>query len=221
LVFGNRALLARYRLAPPPADAGTVSWLAETGPAPRLLGAFRFADQLRPEAASAVRRLRAAGFKLALLSGDSQAATSAVAAAVGIEDARGVLLPAEKAAAIAALQAAGPVAMVGDGLNDAPALAAADLGIAMGSGTDVAIQAAAITLMRNDPRLVADAIDIARRTRRVIWQGLFWAFAYNAVALPLAACGRLTPTIAAAAMAASSLCVVLNALRLRRWRPES
>jgi Cu+-exporting ATPase len=220
LVFGNRALLAQFHFVPPPGDAGTVSWLAQPG-APGLLGAFRFSDRIRPESALAVTRLLRAGFSLAVLSGDSVAATRAVGAEVGIADARGGLLPSDKAAAIVAMRAQGPVAMVGDGLNDAPALAAADIGIAMGSGTDVAIETAGITLMRSDPRLVADAIDIARRTRRVIWEGLFWAFAYNAIALPLAAAGELTPTIAAAAMAASSLCVVFNALRLRAWKPRS
>jgi Cu+-exporting ATPase len=220
LVFGNRALLAQYHLTAPAGDAGTVSWLAETGPEPRLLGAFRFSDRVRPEAAAAIARLQQAGFKVAMLSGDSQAETTTVATALGITEARGALLPEQKAAAIAAMRRHAPVAMVGDGLNDAPALAAADLSIAMGSGTDVAIQASSITLMRNDPRLVADAIDIARRTRVVIWQGLFWAFAYNTVALPLAAAGKLTPVIAAGAMAASSLCVVFNALRLRGWKPR-
>jgi Cu+-exporting ATPase len=167
-----------------------------------------------------VARLRAAGFQIVMLSGDSQAETGKVGAELGIEDARGGLLPAQKAAAIASLRAQAPVAMIGDGLNDAPALAAADLGIAMGGGTDVAVQAASMTLMRNDPRLVADAIEIARRTRTVIWQGLFLAFVYNVIALPVAAAGRLTPAIAAGAMAASSLCVVLNALRLRGWKPR-
>jgi Cu+-exporting ATPase len=219
LVFGNRALMADYGLAPAPAD-GTISWLAALNSGPLLLGAFAFTDPPRPESADAILRLRRMGLAVAMLSGDSASAAGAMAATLGITDVRAALLPEGKATALAELRANGPVAMVGDGINDAPALAAADLGIAMGGGTDVAMQAAGMTLMRDDPRLVAAAIDISRRTRATVRQGLFWAFIYNAVGLPLAAAGLLSPGFAGAAMAASSVCVVANAARLRRWRAE-
>ncbi len=144
------------------------------------------------------------------------------AASLGIDDVRAEILPEEKEEAVSALRRSGRVvAMVGDGLNDAPALAAADLGIAMATGSDVAMHTAGITLMRGDPALVADALDISRRTVAKIRQGLFWAFIYNVIGIPLAASGHLSPVIAGAAMAFSSVSVVSNALLLRSWRPRS
>jgi Cu+-exporting ATPase len=200
------------------ASGHTVSWLAETGAAPRLLGLLAFADPLRPGSAAAIANLRRLGLRTVMLTGDNRGATEAVAQALGIDEVRAEVLPADKADTVRALRGDGRVAMVGDGINDAPALAAADVGIAMGSGTDVAMQAAGITLMRPDPRLVADAIDVSRRTYRKIRQNLFWAFVYNLVGIPLAAAGLLSPVIAGTAMAFSSVSVVGNTLLLRRWR---
>ena len=163
-----------------------------------------------------------AGVRTVLLTGDNPGSAQAVARAVGIDEVRAQVLPADKAAVVQALRAPGRcVAMVGDGINDAPALAAADVGIAMSTGTDVAMETAGITLMRADPRLVADAIDISRRTVAKIRQNLFWAFVYNVLGIPLAALGLLSPVIAGAAMALSSVSVVGNALLLRRWKPAA
>lgn len=165
------------------------------------------------------------GVKAALVTGDNAGSAHAVARALGIAPERvfAQTLPGDKAQVVARLKASanGVVAMAGDGINDAPALAAADIGIAMASGTDVAIEAAGITLMRGDPALVADAIDISRRTYRKIRQNLFWAFVYNLIGIPLAALGMLDPMYAGAAMAFSSVSVVTNALLLRTWRARS
>ena len=156
-----------------------------------------------------------------MLTGDTPGGAKAVAAAVGISDFRAEVLPADKARVIAELKQAGHnVAMVGDGINDAPALATADVGIAMSTGTDVAMHTAGITLMYGDPTLVADAIDISKKTYRKIRQNLGWAFIYNIVGIPLAAFGYLNPVIAGAAMALSSVSVVSNALLLRSWKPK-
>ncbi|MEX8519527.1 MAG: heavy metal translocating P-type ATPase [Leptothrix sp. (in: b-proteobacteria)] len=202
----------------------TVSWLAEgggNGATPRLLGLLAFGDEIKPGARQAIERLHALGIRTLLVSGDHHGAANAVAQALGIDEVRAEVLPQDKAAVITELKARGQrVAMVGDGLNDAPALAAADVGIAMGSGTDVAMQAAGITLMHSDPRRVADAIEISRRTSAKIRQNLFWAFVYNVVGIPLAAFGLLSPVVAGAAMAASSVSVISNALLLARWRPK-
>ena len=157
-----------------------------------------------------------------MLSGDNKGAATAVAQQLGITDVRAEVLPADKARIIGELKTKyGPVAMVGDGINDAPALAAADVGIAMATGTDIAMHTASITLMRGDVMLVADAIEISRRTYAKIKQNLFWAFAYNVVGIPAAALGFLNPMIAGAAMALSSVSVVSNALLLRRWKPHN
>jgi Cu+-exporting ATPase len=197
----------------------TVSWLVEAGPGARALALLAFGDALKPQAAAAVARLRALGIVPVLVTGDSRGAALAAGRLAGIDDVRAEVLPEDKAAVVAQLRAAhGRVAMVGDGINDAPALAAADIGIAMGTGTDVAMHTAGITLMRGDPSLVADALDISRRTHAKIRQNLFWAFVYNVVGVPLAALGMLSPVIAGAAMALSSVSVVSNALLLARWK---
>ena len=197
----------------------TVSWLAETGSSPRLLGLLAFGDAVKASAREAIASLSALGVKVAMVSGDNRGAAAAVARELGIDDVRAEVLPADKAQVVADLRAGGMVvAMVGDGINDAPALAAADVGFSMSTGTEVAMHAAGVTLMRGDPRLVADAIEISRRTWSKIRQGLFWAFAYNVVGIPLAAFGLLNPMLAGAAMAFSSVSVVANALTLRRWK---
>lgn len=180
-----------------------------------------FADEPKPGAPQALARLRAQGLRVVMLSGDNRSAAQAMGARLGLapDEIVAEVLPGDKAAHIAALRAGGRVvAMVGDGINDAPALAAADVGIAMGTGTDVAMHAAGITLMRSDVALVADAIGISRRTVAKIRQNLFWAFAYNVAGIPLAALGYLSPVVAGAAMALSSVSVMGNALLLRRWR---
>jgi Cu+-exporting ATPase len=199
----------------------TVSWLADLGGAPRVLAMLAIGDELKPEAREAIARLAMRGVDAVMLTGDSQAAAQAVADRAGIGGVRAGVLPGEKAGIVQELHRAhGVVAMVGDGMNDAPALAAADIGFAMGSGTDAAMHAAGVTLMRGDPRLVAAAIDISRRTYAKIRQNLFWAFFYNVVGIPLAAFGLLSPVVAGAAMAFSSVSVVTNALLLKRWKPE-
>ncbi|CDG84199.1 heavy metal translocating P-type ATPase [Janthinobacterium agaricidamnosum] len=197
----------------------TISWLASSGAAPQLLGLFAFSDQIKPSAPAAIAHLRSLGIRTVLLTGDNQGSADAVGAALGIDTVVAKMLPADKTSSIEAYRQAGQkVAMVGDGINDAPALAAADVGIAMSTGTDVAMHAAGITLMRGDPALVADAIDISRRTYGKIRQNLFWAFIYNLVGIPLAAFGLLNPMVAGAAMAFSSVSVISNALLLRRWK---
>ncbi|NOG72595.1 heavy metal translocating P-type ATPase [Roseicella sp. DB1501] len=200
----------------------SLAWLVESAPAPRVLALLAFEDAPKPGAAAAIAGLRTLGLRSAMLSGDSRAAAGAVAARLGLDDVAAEVLPEGKAARIADWQRAGErVAMVGDGVNDAPALAAAELGIAMGTGTDVAIQAAGITLLRGDPALVPAAIEVTRRTLRKIRQNLAWAFGYNLLGLPLAAAGLLSPVVAGAAMALSSVSVLANALLLARWRPAA
>jgi Cu+-exporting ATPase len=199
----------------------SVSWLAERAAdgSLKLRGLLAFGDSLKPSAARAIEALHAAGVQTVMLTGDNRGSAAAVAQQLGIGRVEAEVLPEHKAGAVAALRQRGAVvAMVGDGLNDAPALAAADVGIAMATGTEVAMQAAGITLMRGDPALVADAIVISRRTYAKIRQNLFWAFAYNVIGIPLAAFGLLNPMLAGAAMAFSSVSVVGNALLLRRWK---
>jgi len=227
LRLGSPRLLLESGAAPEPelvaaaeeesAKGRTLAWLVE---GPRVLALFAFEDAVKKHAAAAVADLKSMGLRVAVLSGDSPAAAGALGARLGLAEIEAGLLPADKSSRIAAWQVAGErVAMVGDGVNDAPALAAADLGIAMGTGTDAAMAAAGVTLLRGDPAMVPQALELMRRTRSKIRQNLFWAFAYNAAGLPLAALGGLSPALAGAAMAASSVSVLGNALLLARWRP--
>jgi Cu+-exporting ATPase len=203
-------------------EGATLSALVErTTEGLTLRALMAFADEPKPGAREALAALRERGLRVVMISGDNRAAAVAMAARLGLAEAdvRAEVLPGDKAAQVTALKEGGHVvAMVGDGVNDAPALAAADVGIAMGSGTDVAMHAAGITLMRGDVRLVAGALDLSRRTVRKIRQNLFWAFIYNVAGVPLAALGFLTPVVAGAAMALSSVSVTTNALLLKRWR---
>ena len=202
----------------------TVSVLmnAESPTSPITLLAF--GDELKPNAKAAITALHQLGIRTVMLSGDNQASAARVAQSIGMDEVYGQIMPGNKAEIIRHLQMPGDhakrhwVAMVGDGVNDAPALASADVGMAMSTGTDVAMQAAGITLMRGDPSLVADAIDISKRTWNKIRQNLFWAFIFNATGIPLAALGYLSPMLAGSAMALSSFCVLSNALLLKRWR---
>ena len=202
------------------ADGRTLSWLIEQAPEPKVIGMFAFGDTLKPGTDQAIRELNARGITSHLLTGDNRGSAQVVAKALGIQDVHAEVLPADKAATVNQLKSNHVVAMVGDGINDAPALAAADVGIAMGGGTDVAMHAAGITLMRGDPRLVPAALDISRRTYAKIRQNLFWAFVYNLIGIPLAAFGYLNPVLAGAAMALSSVSVVGNALLLKTWKPR-
>lgn len=198
----------------------TISWLMRADAPRALLALIAFGDTVKPGARDAIAALSARGVASALVTGDNRGSAAAVATSLGIGEVHAQVLPDDKARVVTELKRThgGIVAMVGDGINDAPALAAADVGIAMATGTDVAMHTAGITLMRGDPALVADAIDISRRTYRKIQQNLFWAFVYNLVGVPLAALGWLNPVIAGAAMAFSSVSVVTNALLLRRWK---
>ncbi|MBD8151124.1 copper-translocating P-type ATPase [Pseudomonas fluorescens] len=229
LALGNLRLLEETGLGAGPlsqrateweAEGRTLSWLIEQGAHPRVLGLFAFGDTLKPGALQAVQQLKAQHISSHLLTGDNRGSARVVAEALGIDDVYAEVLPADKAATVTALKKTGVVAMVGDGINDAPALAAADIGIAMGGGTDVAMHAAGITLMRGDPRLVPAALEISRKTYAKIRQNLFWAFVYNLIGIPLAAFGLLNPVLAGAAMALSSVSVVSNALLLKTWKPK-
>lgn len=230
LALGNQRLLTENGLQPGEltsqaevweAQGRTLSWLIETSEQPRILGLFAFGDSLKPGAAEAIAALDARHIRSHLITGDNRGSARVVAEALKIDSVHAEVLPADKAATVTQLRKDGAVvAMVGDGINDAPALAAADVGIAMGGGTDVAMHAAGITLMRGDPRLVPAALEISRYTYRKIQQNLFWAFIYNLVGIPLAAFGFLSPVVAGAAMALSSVSVVSNALLLKRWKPD-
>lgn len=200
------------------AEGRTVSWLAAGEPA-QLLGLLAFGDAVKPTARAAIAALHAVGLRTLMITGDNAGSAQATATLLGIDEVIAEVLPADKSAMIERLRRDGQrVAMVGDGVNDAPALATADIGIAMATGSDVAMHSAGITLMRGDPMLVAQALDISRRTYAKIRQNLFWALIYNVIGIPLAAAGLLNPVIAGAAMALSSVSVVSNALLLRRWR---
>ena len=201
----------------------TLSWLAiDDAGQPRLVALMAFADTIKPEAPETIRQLDRLGIDSWLISGDSQAAAGAVGRELGIDRVEAQVLPEDKARHVQALRDQGRVvAMIGDGINDAPALSAADVGMAMATGTDVAMHSAGITLMRGDPLLVPAALDISRHTWHKIRQNLFWAFVYNSLGIPLAAVGLLNPMLAGAMMAASSVSVVANALLLKRWKPEA
>ncbi|ROO39500.1 MULTISPECIES: heavy metal translocating P-type ATPase [unclassified Pseudomonas] len=228
LALGNRRLLDELGLAPGSlaesaqaweTEGRTLSWLVEQNATPRVLGLFAFGDTLKPGALAAVQALDARHITSHLLTGDNRGSARAVSEALGIANVHAEVLPGDKSAIVVELKKNAVVAMVGDGINDAPALAAADIGIAMGGGTDVAMHAAGITLMRGDPRLVPAALDISRKTYAKIRQNLFWAFVYNLIGIPLAAFGLLNPVLAGAAMALSSVSVVSNALLLKFWTP--
>jgi len=198
----------------------TISWLADVN-ARQLIGLLAFGDRIKPQARAAVQALHAMHIETVMLTGDNQGSADAIGQQLGIQRIVANMLPADKASAVAGMKRDGAtIAMIGDGINDAPALAAADVGIAMSNGTDVAMHAAGITLMRGDPALVAAAIQISRRSYNKIRQNLFWAFIYNLIGIPLAALGLLNPMVAGGAMALSSVSVISNALLLRRWKPE-
>ncbi|MBQ0744351.1 MAG: copper-translocating P-type ATPase, partial [Pseudomonas sp.] len=227
--LGNRRLMADLkinlessaRLTEQHENQGhTVSWLAVEG-ASEPVALMAFADTLKPEALRTINQLRELNIDSWLISGDSQAAAKAVGEQLGITHIEAQVLPEDKARHIQNLRDQGQVvAMIGDGINDAPALSAADVGMAMSTGTDVAMHSAGITLMRGDPQLVPAALDISRHTWRKIRQNLFWAFVYNSLGIPLAAMGLLSPMLAGALMALSSVSVVSNALLLKRWKPQ-
>ena len=224
LLIGNRRLMLEQGVDssafPQQAkeEYQTLMWIANQQDQMQLLGFISVTDPVKANAKQAITELKALGIESVMLTGDNRQVAHAVAASVGIKQVVAEVLPEDKESQIQLLKSQGrTVAMVGDGINDAPALAAADIGMAMGTGSDVAMHTAGITLMRGDPTLVAQALAVSRATRRKIWQNLFWALIYNLIAIPMAAFGLLSPVIAGAAMAMSSVSVVSNSLLLRRW----
>lgn len=228
IVVGNQQLMEESGIHTPPLEeqantlsgrGSTVIWVAVDQ---KLRGIIAINDVVRETSKEAITRLNTAGINTIMLTGDHRLSTASIAHQLGTRDFIAEVLPEEKAAAVSDKMGAGrTVAMVGDGINDAPALATADVGLAMGSGTDVAMETAGITLMRSDPLLVIEAISISHATHNKIWQNLFWAFIYNLFMIPLAFFGAITPIMAGAAMALSSVSVVSNSLLLKRWKPSS
>lgn len=226
LLIGNRRLMEAGQVEVPEAALAAMRRLEEEGKTAMLVAedgvyaaTIAVADAIKPTSKAAVERLKGLGLNVVMITGDNERTARAIARSAGIEDVRAEVLPEGKAAEVRKLQESGrKVAMVGDGINDAPALATADIGMAIGTGTDVAMETADVTLMRGDLNGIADAIEMSRRTMRNIRQNLFWALAYNVVGIPIAASGLLAPWLAGAAMALSSVSVVLNALRLQRAR---
>jgi Cu+-exporting ATPase len=227
---GSQHKLVLQKAQPYFEQGQTVSVLMSSGSEssglPLPIAVIAFGDELKPNTKSAVDALHALHIRTVMLSGDNLAAATRVGKIIDIDEVFAQILPSDKAQMIQQLQNPPAlqkqyVAMIGDGVNDAPALAMADVGMAMSTGTDVAMQAAGITLMRGDPTLVADAIDISKKTWNKIRQNLFWAFAFNTIGIPMAALGYLSPMLAGSAMALSSFCVLSNALLLKRWRPQN
>lgn len=226
---GNRRLMREARVDTTGLDARateleslgrTVIWVGEVGQSARLLGIIALGDKVRPQSATTIRELQALGIQTFMLTGDNTRSANVIAKQLGMAEVIVEVLPDDKANVVAELKGTGKaVAKIGDGVNDAPALAAADVGFAMGSGSDIAMETAAVTLMRSDPMLIVDAISISKATYRKIRQNLLWAFLYNTAGVPLAAFGLFAPVMAGAAMALSSVSVVMNALLLKRWRP--
>jgi P-type E1-E2 ATPase len=216
LTIGDRWLAELTRLEREGKTVFLAGWGGEAQ------GVIAVADTLRKEAAAAVARLRSIGIGTVMITGDNQRTADRIGDEVGIDEVHAEVFPGEKSDEVARLQATGRrVVFVGDGINDSPALTQADLGMAMGSGTAVAVEAGDVVLLNSDTRLVPAGIELAGATLKIIRQNLFWAFGYNTAAIPIAALGLLNPMIAAAAMAFSSVSVVMNALRLRRFEPST
>ncbi|SDR31546.1 heavy metal translocating P-type ATPase [Pseudovibrio sp. Tun.PSC04-5.I4] len=229
IAIGNAALMEDLNITPSMTGAGLIKTYESAGKTAvtvalgdRAIGVLAFVDQARETAKEAVAQLKQQGIRTVMLTGDTELAAKTIADQVGVDEYQARVLPEGKNEVVNDLKEQGYiVAMVGDGINDAPALAAADLGIAMGSGADVALETAGVTLMRSEPKMIPAALDISKATLRKIRQNLFWAFIYNIIGIPLAAFGLLSPVIAGAAMAMSSVSVVTNAMFLRRWKPKN